>query len=263
MIYKFVSFILQKVYGNAIVGKYILGFDKKLYYEPAQHLTFFINRKINYESQIWLNIIPFLKNSKLIFDIGGNIGQYAVRFSEMVGNEGKVFSFEPDYKCFSFLQFNININRCTNVTCLNNGIGEKNEVVEFFRDTKTGGRMGSFDRQFVKDKFKGHIDLIKIEMYDEIIKKYGILDFVKIDIEGLEHKVVNNIEVLAARTIFLIEVRNSTKVDIYKKFNKNNFLCYIVDGKFIQEARTLDEIPSFANLLFVSRQHPNINSLIR
>jgi|GEM_PF-5339957 len=59
-------------------------------------------------------IMPLIPAGELVFDIGANIGQYTVIF----GESGQVIAVEPDYKNFAFLQFNVLINRCSNVQFL-------------------------------------------------------------------------------------------------------------------------------------------------
>ena len=238
---------------NEIVSKPIEGFDKRLYYERSQHLTFLFRKKIAYEVNIWNNIKSLIKKGDLVFDIGGNIGQYAMRFSEVIGKEGRVISFEPDFKNFSFLQFNSNINGCKNIQCLNIGLGGKSETVEFFRDTETGGRMGSFGREFVQDKFKGFTDLVEVQTFDNMVQKYGNPNFVKIDVEGFEYNVLKGIKDFSRNTKFLVEVRERTKNDVFDVFATNNFRCFIVDNVESFEISNKNEIPSFADLLFIAR----------
>jgi FkbM family methyltransferase len=228
-------FYYQVFFSSDIVGKPLKNFRKILYYERAQHLTFLFHRNILYEQNIWDNIYTYIKTSELIFDIGANIGQYALKFSEVVGQEGRVICFEPDYKNFSFLNFNININKCKNVECLNMGLGmERNDKV-FFRDTKTGGRMGSFDKLYVRDKFEGNTEIVKVDTIANMVEIYGVPDFVKIDVEGFEESVVNGAEEFNTKTKYLIEIRDKSKENIYNIFAKNNFQCYLVDNRTIKK----------------------------
>jgi protein-L-isoaspartate O-methyltransferase len=155
IVYNIISKLIRVVLRDVIIGKHFNGLSKRLYYERAQHLTFLFQNKIKYEENIQSKLKNYLKEGDTVFDIGGNIGQYALPFSEIVGESGKVYSFEPDYKNYAFLQFNVTINKCSNVICLNYGIGRENSEQEFFRDTETGGRRGSFNKAFIGDNFKG------------------------------------------------------------------------------------------------------------
>lgn len=249
-LYKVLSYLVKIFSQSDIVSKPVKGFPSSLYYEKSQHLTFLFKRTIDYENKIWNNIQSYITNGDIVFDIGGNIGQYAIKFCDFVGPDGKVFSFEPDPKNFAFLQFNVNINSLKNIKCDNLGIGDKKGDLKFYRDTETGGRMGSFNQEFVKDKFSGHTELVQVETYDNIVGLYGIPNFVKIDIEGYEAKLVSAISTFHKRTIFLIEVRQSTKKEIFELFNEQGFSCKLVDFDNIIRIDSYEQIPNFANLLF-------------
>lgn len=249
-VYSILSKIVKIFFKNKIVSKGLQGFSKKLYYEKAQHLTFLFHNKISYEIEIWKNILPHIQKGDLIFDIGSNIGQYALRFSEVVGESGKVIAFEPDFKNFAFLHFNVSINNCKNVTCLPIGISNQKETLTFYRDTKTGGRTGSFEKEFAIKKMSDATAIVETDTFENISKEYGIPNFVKIDVEGFEESVVKGIINFNPKTKFLIEIRESTKAPIYNAFIANNYACFIVDSE-IKEVSNLNQIPSFANLLFV------------
>ena len=48
-----------------------------------------------------------IKPGMRVLDLGANIGFYTVLFSKLVGENGKVFAFEPDPKNFKYLEGNI------------------------------------------------------------------------------------------------------------------------------------------------------------
>lgn len=246
------SKISKLLLSERIIGKPFLNENTKLYYEISQHLTFLFQKKIRYEDYLQKKINSLINKGDIIFDIGGNIGQYALLFSELVGNEGKVYSFEPDYKNFSFLQFNKNINKKENLICLNYGLGAKEGILEFYRDTETGGRMGSFKKEFVKNRYRGLSEQVEINKFDKLIYQYGIPDFVKIDVEGFEYEVLSGLSKILKETIFFIEVRKETKTKVFEYFNKDYFNCYSIDSnnKLINDAK---EILDFANLIFIPK----------
>jgi len=255
MIYKILYYIIRKTISNNIVNKRVKGFNKNLYYERRQHLVFLLKPSIIYEPNVWQNIAPFVEKSNLIFDIGSNIGQYALRFSESVNN-GRIVCFEPDYKNFAFLQFNIKINKCENVLCENIGIGKEDIEKTFYRDTKTGGRSGSFFIGNVGENHEGQTDTVKLISYDMAVEQYGIPDFVKIDVEGFECEIIRGSFNHFHNTSFLIEVRESTKFEIFNFFHSKKFVCYDVDNKERRLVEKKEDILSCLNLLFT----PEINS---
>lgn len=249
--YNLFSSIIKEFSGRLVNGKLIDGFDKILYYEKAQHLTFLFQRKISYETNIQNKLRKFIREGDVIFDIGGNIGQYAIPFSELVGESGKVFSFEPDYKNFSFLQFNKNMNRCNNLICLNYGIGKEDTEGFFFRDTETGGRSGSFKKEFVGAGYSGFNEKVVLKSFDTIVSEFGSPNFVKIDVEGFEEDVLDGLTISLPNCAFFVEVREETKVGIFEYFHKKGFKCFWIENGN-QSIYKPEEIPGFSNLIFIN-----------
>lgn len=252
-LYNLLAAFVKKVVKGKIVGKTIRGFNKKLYYEKAQHLNFIFQSQVNYEGHLLKTIQKYIKSGDVIFDIGANIGQYAIPFSELVGPKGKVYAFEPDYKNYSYLQFNVNINRCINVICLNYGVGGKNTEQEFFRDTETGGRKGSFKKEYVEDSFKGLTETVQIKKMDTLIAKFGVPDFVKIDIEGFEEEVILSLTHKLDNCVFFVEVRTKTKDKIFEYFKLKGYSCICIDKAEI-EVHKAEELSNLANLIFIKKK---------
>lgn len=245
MLYNFFSRIIHFLYGDLMTSKPIINSSFRLYYKIKDHLIFFGKKNIIYEKEIWDNILPYVQSSNLIFDIGGNIGQYAVRFSNNNDSQKKVITFEPDPINVAYLKFNINRNGIDNVEVEAYGVGYKNENLQFYQDTKTGGRIGSF----VKGNQYSNPINIEIKSLESIIEKYGEPDFIKIDIEGLEDALFKNLTYQFQKANLLIEVREDSKYAVYTYFNKLGYDCYLVDNQKIK-INSVKEIPGFANLLF-------------
>jgi FkbM family methyltransferase len=244
------SRLIKKIIGNSIAGKPYNGIYY-LYYEKPQHLIFAFKRKINYEPIIQNKCKSYIKTGDLVFDVGANIGQYALLFSSLAGKDGKVISIEPDFRNYSFLQFNCNINKCDNVICLNIGLGADESELAFFRDTVTGGRKGSFIQEFSGEKHRGAELIVKVNPLQNLFKDYGIPQFIKIDVEGFEEKVLKGLLNIPETCTFLIEVRKETKKQVFSIFDQKKFKCLYIDKPQDIEIKSEDQIPDFANLVFV------------
>ena len=181
--------IISHFFGNIIIMKTFKGFHNSLTYNFSQHLVFFWKRKIVYEPEIWRNIKGLIKPNSLIFDIGANIGQYAIRFNEQIGNEnsGRIICVEPDPGNLSYIYFNKYMNQCKNIEILNVGIAPSIGKMTLYRDISYGGRLSSFKPD--KNLVPFNVETVTI---DYLISKYGIPDFVKIDVEGFEIEVLNS-----------------------------------------------------------------------
>jgi FkbM family methyltransferase len=247
---QFLRQFLQFFYKNTITGKKLKGSDKKLFYQKGQHLNFLFKDFICYEEEIQGILKNYIKPGYLIFDIGGNIGQYALFFSD-VNKPGKVLTIEPDPKTYSFLLFNIANNLIDNVEALNIGVGAAESKLTYYADSATGGRKGSFIKEAVGENYHGKTYEIDITTLDILINKYGIPDFIKIDVEGFETEVLKGLTAKLNNCHFFIEVRADSASEIFNYFSAETHICYCIDDKKEKQINQADEISDFANLLFV------------
>jgi len=148
--------------------------------------------------------------------------------------------------------FNKTSNNCENLNCLNVSLGDSPVVRTFYRDSTTGGRRGSFIKEFVGETYLGETYNVQIETFSNMIEKFGLPKFVKIDVKGFGNSVLEGLKTIPLCTIFLIETIQETNLGIFNFFSKN-FDCYCVDGvkDFLINKPT--DIPSFANLLFIPK----------
>ncbi len=81
---------------------------------------------LDQENQDYFNVLKQnIHTGDTVVDIGANIGYYTLLMSNLVGNGGKVFAFEPEPKNFEILQKNLELNQIKNV------IVEQKAVSEF------------------------------------------------------------------------------------------------------------------------------------
>ena len=112
------------------IGRYNVYFDVD--YDIHDYEYFFKGvQQVIIESFIYLNYF----NSKVhpskgdvVFDVGANIGTISMVLSDIVGNEGHVFSFEP--VTYSTLTKNIESNKIANVSVIPKGLSDKNDRTE-------------------------------------------------------------------------------------------------------------------------------------
>ncbi len=233
--------------GSLVRSKPMAGSDKRLYYEIAQHLTFLGSRRIHYEPSIQQSISPFIQEGCLVFDVGANIGQYALWFSERVGSSGRIIAIEPDYRNFAFLQFNVLINKCSNVYCEPCGLGRSVTTSELYRDAVTGGRRSTFDKALAGSHCKGQTESVPIKTLDHLIQQHGLPQFIKIDAEGAEVDILQGLSIDIERCVFLIEVRAQTVAEVWRYFQGRGYCCLCIEKG--REVLRLEEIPPFAHLL--------------
>ncbi len=138
-----------------------------------------------------LNVLKLLKlmgiEMQILFDVGANIGEY----TKALHNEfpkAQIHSFEPAKETFQTLSNNVSQQ---NVVLNNVGIGNKIGKQTLYFDEEKSGLASLYNRQldyfgiaFDKEE---QIEVITLDAYCQSRSIYRI-DFLKMDIEGNEHK---------------------------------------------------------------------------
>jgi FkbM family methyltransferase len=136
-----------------------------------------------------------LKDTKapVIFDIGANIGTYSTLIGTIIPSS-TIYAFEPQRLVFQQFCGNMAINNLDNVYAYNIALSDTNEtmVVEEPDPRQIfnfGGYSLAEDQNLAKSRFKSNIELITL---DSFVEKNSIdkIDFIKIDAEGMDLKVL-------------------------------------------------------------------------
>ena len=102
------------------------------------------------------------------------------------------------------------------VSWLLSAVGEREGVISLGIDESTGCRSSSTidTGDFTK------VEVVNQTTLEASIERFGIPDFVKVDIEGVEELVFYNRAVIdiIPKTIFIVEVRNESKEAIFSVF---------------------------------------------
>jgi len=128
-----------------------------------------------------------VKPGNVVLDIGANIGYYTVIMSKIVGETGKVLSFEPTKHFFDVLQHTVEINKLKNVALYDFGLSDKNVVSEI----SIGEHSATI--HWLKDSPRNggtplSVEQISLKRLDDVINSLNIdkIDFIKIDVDGHE-----------------------------------------------------------------------------
>lgn len=140
----------------------------------------------------WLGIFEYDKQNifaerilpgKVIYDIGAHVGFYTLLSAELTGPRGRVFAFEPVPGNLYFLKRHILLNKLVNV-----------EVIEAAAADFTGTTFFSESSSGLEGSLSANGDLeVNTVRIDDLVDQGKILppDYVKIDVEGAELKVLN------------------------------------------------------------------------
>lgn len=176
-----------------------------------------------------------LKNLDVCFDIGANVGLFTKYLK--INNAKTVYCFEPNKKAFE--ELNNNLKNELSINFYNLAVSSNNnEKVKLYIDNNNSLISSAMNKT---DNFY-EVDCITI---NDVINQNNInkIDLVKIDIEGMEFNLIDNLNVETFDKIdrFLIEYHDfyfdngMQKVEkLIKVLEKNNFLvCRPTQYKFL------------------------------
>jgi FkbM family methyltransferase len=187
----------------------------------------------------------FLNKGDYFIDAGANIGWHTLFGSKVVGNDGKVFAFEPNDKNFNLLESNVKLNKLTNVSVV------KSAVTDYVGTGELSCSKVNFGDHVANTEFLNEVEKESIDCttIDEYIKNNDIdaskIKLIKMDIQGSEPKALEGMKDLIKEhgpTLIIeysphhIKLCGSSPFDILAFIDKNDYVPY-----HIQEDRSLSD----------------------
>ncbi len=140
----------------------------------------------------------FIKPNDLCLDIGANMGSRVKTFLSL---GARVVAVEPQKSCARYLKWKYG----NQIEIVNKGLGEKEEVKDFF--LSPASVTSTFSKEYIDimrktTPYKENLSylflwnkVVKVEMttLDKIISQFGKPDFIKIDVEGFELEVLRGL----------------------------------------------------------------------
>ena len=133
-----------------------------------------------------------VKKGDVVLDIGANIGYYTLIFARLVGEQGKVFAFEPDPDNFALLKKNVEINGYRNVTLVQKAVSNKTGKARLYLCEVCKGDHRIYDSH----DNRASIEVEGIRLDDYFESYHGRIDFIKIDVQGAEGGVIQGMPLL-------------------------------------------------------------------
>lgn len=130
-------------------------------------------------------------NGDVVLDIGANIGAHTITFSRLAGEKGSVLGFEPERNNFYTLAGNVAINNLRNTKVYQMAVADETGEIS----------IPEIDMQ--KTTNFGAIELSKSSAYEMSYKvpmttidqlNLNKINFIKIDVEGMETEVIKGAE---------------------------------------------------------------------
>ncbi|ADU31856.1 FkbM family methyltransferase [Evansella cellulosilytica] len=131
-------------------------------------------------------IINNYKNSKIVFDIGSNVGYYTLLLSKTLREKGTVYSIEASTDNIKLLQKNLVLNDVKNVIVMNNAVGTEKGTLKLYNNSEENWGQKSLIKSLNElNKF----EIVQVDSLDNIIRSLGLssVDLIKCDIDGGEY----------------------------------------------------------------------------
>jgi FkbM family methyltransferase len=203
------------------------------------------------ELAVLTSIKDHFKNEEKItvFDVGGNVGNYARSIAAVFGNNTTIYSFEPSKKTFD--QFLATTAKLTNIIPNNLGLSDSEKKLTLYTNTDHSGLSSLYNRELhhlgIPMAGTEEVSLSTIDIYCDQ-KNIDRIHFLKLDIEGHELSALKGATIMISqKKIDFIQFEfggcNIDSKTYFKDFFNllnNNYRIYRIlkDG--------LQEIPSYS-----------------
>ena len=130
-----------------------------------------------------------LKQGMVVVDVGANVGFLTRQFGKLVGDTGKVLSFEADPSTFEYLKYNSRKLPCVQLFQL--AVSDVNGSAQFYLHSRSGA-----SNSLVNTPQSKEMITVKCMTLDDFLDTLPPMkiDFIKIDVEGAELKVLNGMK---------------------------------------------------------------------
>ena len=147
------------------------------------------------ESVKWCE--KYVQPGAVVLDVGAHLGYYTRIFSQLVGESGVVFAFEPCPENYPILKHNLSAASFHNVKIINKAVSEQNGSASLF--ISSGHSMHSLNAGFEDEQGKVDVETIAL---DSFFAENNIdnVDFIKIDVEGAEPLVLRGMKRLVSKS---------------------------------------------------------------
>ena len=152
-----------------------------------------------------------IKVGNIVVDVGANIGLHTLNMAKIVGNTGQVFAFEPDPSNFEILRKNVKINNYQNIILEQKACADKYGRTTLYQSDHPG--MHRVFPQTKQAKGQVQVELTSLDKYFIDSNLADKINFIKIDVEGLEFSVLKGMKNI---------LKNNKKIKILFEFMPKN-----------------------------------------
>lgn len=179
-----------------------------------------------------LDLLLTVKPTIKMYDVGSNIGTHSVALAKLLGDKISIRAFEAQRQVYYLLCGNIAVNGLDNVHCHHTAVSDvsNNTILINLPDYNMPNNFGGLelieptksDNQYMTKTRSELVTTICLDQFNEDV------DFIKMDIEGMEHLALKGAKKLIekSRPICFVEMFKTDTDSVKKFFKKNNYVAY-------------------------------------
>ena len=181
----------------------------------------------------------YVHEGDTVIDIGAHVGYYTLLMAQLVGENGKVYSFEPDPVNFQLLKKSVEINGFENVVLIQKAVSNITDKVKLFLGDDDSAINRIYDAKLGDAKESIDVDSVTIDEYFK--ENDELINFIKLDSEGSEVKIINGMKQFLSRNKklvmmteffpFLIKKSGDEPNQYLKSLEKSGFSLYNILDK--------------------------------
>jgi FkbM family methyltransferase len=229
-------------------GKYNLYFNDDGDYEEILYNAHWKK----YFNEEYEKIKPYIQNGETALDIGSNLGIFTLILSDLIGADGKVYSFEPSAAAFYKLNKIIRLNNLNNVETFRLGMGRKEDEIELYYNPQQSG-LSSIVERVTENCIPERIRIITLDSFINYLP--GKVSFIKIDTEGYEP------DVLIGGTNLIQKYKPAIYIELGGKYQEYSYAAIDILKKHNYECDAfsinLANIPPGTNFIALPLEYKN------
>ena len=216
-----------------------------------RHKNYWVHGK-NREKETMLLFGQLIKDGQTVFELGAHIGYITLYLAQLVGDSGKVFVFEPGPDNFKYLEKNTTQK---NITAIQKAVSDIDGQLPFYVEDFTGqnnsliegfeGLELNSEYAHVKSSYETiMMDVVKL---DTVVPQLtSELDFIKIDVEGVELKVLHGAKQMIDTHQPIVMVESiDTDAEVLNYFTEIGYKLFSPEIGLIQDASEMKNLNYF------------------